>query len=222
MNKIVKKEEILDHINDGDMILVGGFLNCGGPVQMITYILDNKDLKDVTIVANDTGFDDKPGVSEFVTRGVASKVIASHVGTNRETGRKMHSGEMEVELVPQGTLVERIRAGGYGLGGVLTPTGLGLPEVEKGKEVVELNGQKWLYEKPIIGDVALIKANVADKYGNLAFHGSTRNYNIASCFSGRTVIVQADKIVETGEIGPERVEIPGALVDYIVATEDFE
>lgn len=141
--KLVSMEEAISHIKDGMTVHIGGFLNCGTPESIITALIE-KGVKDLTIVANDTGFIDK-GIGRLVVNNQVKKVIASHIGTNAETGRRMQSGEMEVELVPQGTLAERVRAGGYGLGGILTPTGLGTI-VQEGKQIINVDGKDYLLE----------------------------------------------------------------------------
>lgn len=221
LGKVKEAKDILGIIKPGDTLLIGGFIDNGTPCELIMYLLDNDQIKDVTIVANDTGTDKTPGIGQIIVQKKAKKLIASHIGTNRETGNQMNSGELDVTLVPQGSLIERIRSGGYGLGGVLTKTGLGLKEIEEGKEIIEIDGEDWLLEKPITGDVALVHAKKADTYGNLKFHGSSRNYGVKSCFAADTVIVQVDEIVEEGGIGPDFVDVPGTLVDMIVKTEDI-
>ena len=144
------------------------------------------------------------------------KIYASHIGTNKETGRQMSEEETDVILVPQGTLAEQVRAGGYGLGGVLTQTGLGSKEIEEGKQIVEVDGEKWILEKPLKADVALLNCAKADKFGNMIFHGSTQTFNTVMAFAAKTVIVEADEVVEIGELDPDNVRVPGVLVSYIV------
>lgn len=161
MKKIVSMEEAISHVKDGMTVHIGGFLAVGTPENIITALIE-KGVKDLTIVANDTGFPDK-GIGRLVNNNQVKKVIASHIGTNPETGRKMQSGEMEVELVPQGTLAERVRAAGFGLGGVLTPTGLGTI-VAEGKEIINVDGKDYLLEKPIKSGRSLI---VRDHCGHL-------------------------------------------------------
>lgn len=146
-NKLVSMEEAVSHVKDGMTVFIGGFLGVGTPEKIIDALIA-KGVKDLTVIANDTGFPDK-GIGRLVVNNQVKKVIASHIGTNPETGRKMQSGEMEVELAPQGTLAERVRAGGNGLGGILTPTGIGTI-VEEGKEVLTVDGKKYILEKPLM------------------------------------------------------------------------
>nr|WP_279388488.1 3-oxoacid CoA-transferase subunit A [Anaerospora hongkongensis] len=173
-----------------------------------------KEQKQLTVIANDTAFPDK-GIGKLVVDGRLKKVIVSHIGTNPETGRQMNTGKIEVELVPQGTLAERVRAGGAGLGGILTPTGIGTM-VAEGKEVITVDGKEFLLEKPLRADVALIKAYQADTAGNLLFRRSARNFNPLMAMAAKVVIVEAENIVEAGQIDPDQVMTPGIFVDWIV------
>lgn len=213
MKKIVSMEEAISHVKDGMTVHIGGFLAVGTPENIITALIE-KGVKDLTIVANDTGFPDK-GIGRLVNNNQVKKVIASHIGTNPETGRKMQSGEMEVELVPQGTLAERVRAAGFGLGGVLTPTGLGTI-VAEGKEIINVDGKDYLLEKPIKADVALLLGTTVDTSGNVIFAKTTKNFNPLMVPAADLVIVEAEKIVEVGEIDPDHVMLSKIFVDYIV------
>ncbi|MCX7694589.1 MAG: acetate CoA-transferase subunit alpha [Caloramator sp.] len=213
MNKIKKIEEIMEFIKDGQTIMFGGFLGVGTAENIVDAIV-KKGVKDLTIICNDTAFVDK-GVGKLVANKQVKKAIVSHIGTNPETGRQMNSGEMEVELVPQGTLVERIRAYGAGLGGVLTPTGIGTV-VEQGKTVLEIDGKKFILEKPLKADIAILKGSRVDKKGNIWYSKTTRNFNPIMAMAADIVIVEAEKLVEVGEIEPENVVTPHILVDYIV------
>lgn len=215
MDKVINLEKAVSQIKDGDVVMVGGFLGCGGPNKIIDYIVENTDLKDLTLICNDTSFVDM-GVGKMVVKKMFKKIYASHIGTNKETGRQMSEEETEVILVPQGTLAEQVRAGGYGLGGVLTKTGLGSKEIEEGKQIVEVDGEKWILEKPLKADVALLNCAKADKFGNMIFHGSTQTFNTVMAFAAKTVIVEADEVVEIGELDPDNVRVPGVLVSYIV------
>lgn len=215
MDKVINLEKAVSQIKDGDVVMVGGFLGCGGPNKIIDYIVENTDLKDLTLICNDTSFVDM-GVGKMVVKKMFKKIYASHIGTNKETGRQMSEEETEVILVPQGTLAEQVRAGGYGLGGVLTQTGLGSKEIEEGKQIVEVDGEKWILEKPLKADVALLNCAKADKFGNMIFHGSTQTFNTVMAFAAKTVIVEADEVVEIGELDPDNVRVPGVLVSYIV------
>ncbi|HZK09515.1 MAG TPA: CoA transferase subunit A [Clostridia bacterium] len=213
MNKLISIEEAVAKIKDGDTIMVGGFLANGTPEKLIDALVE-KGVKDLTLICNDTGFTDK-GVGKMVVTKQFKKIIASHIGTNRETGNQMNSGETEVVLVPQGTLAEQIRAGGSGLGGVLTKTGLGT-KVEEGKEKVMIDGEEYLLEKPLTADVALIYGTKVDKFGNIYYKGSTQNFNVLMAAAAHTVIVGAEEVVEVGELDPNFVRTPGVFVNFIV------
>ena len=213
MSKVVKIDEIKDELKDGQSIMFGGFLECGGPDKLID-VLHEIDIKDITLIANDTGFPEKSLGSLIVEKRV-KKVIASHVGTNPQTGNQMNNEEIDVELVPQGTLAERIRSKGAGLGGILTPTGVGTV-VEDDKEKIEVDGQDYLLEKPLGADVALVKAWKADESGNLIYRYSARNFNPLIAMAADLVIVEAEEIVPAGELEPNEVMTPGIFVDHVV------
>lgn len=213
MNKIISISDAVSMLKDGDTVMIGGFLAVGTPNKLIDAIVE-KGVKDLTLICNDSGFIDK-GVGKMVVNKQFKKIIASHIGTNKETGRQMMAGETEVVLVPQGTLIEQVRAGGYGLGGVLTATGIGT-EVEKGKDIVTVDGKQYLLEKPLKADVALIFGNKVDKYGNIHYHGSTRNFNNMMAAAAEITIVEAVEIVEIGDLDPNSVHTPGVFVNYIV------
>ena len=212
-NKLVSMEEAVPHVKDGMTVFIGGFLGVGTPEKIIDALIA-KGVKDLTVIANDTGFPDK-GIGRLVVNNQVKKVIASHIGTNPETGRKMQSGEMEVELAPQGTLAERVRAGGNGLGGILTPTGIGTI-VEEGKEVLTVDGKKYILEKPLRADVALLNGSVVDELGNVIYAKTTKNFNPMMATAADTVIVFAEKLVKVGEIDPDHVMTSRIFVDYIV------
>lgn len=205
--------EAAKQVKTGDVVLVGGFLDTGAPNNVLDALVE-LGTSDLTLVNNDTAFPDR-GVGKMVVNKQFSKIITSHIGTNKETGRQMIAGETEIVLTPQGTLAEQVRAGGHGLGGVLTKTGLGT-EVENGKQKIEVNGEEYLVEEPIRGNVALIYANKADKFGNMQFHGSTRNFNTLMAMAADLVILEVDELVEIGEIDQDSVHLPGIFVDYIV------
>ncbi|MGI1690886.1 CoA transferase subunit A [Thermoanaerobacter uzonensis] len=213
MNKVVKLEDLKPLLKDGMTMMIGGFLANGTPERLIDLLIDMK-VKNLTIIANDTSFPDR-GIGRLVVAGLVKKVITSHIGTNPETGRLMNEGKLEVELVPQGTLVERIRAYGAGLGGILTPTGVGTV-VEEGKEKITVNRKEYLLELPLDADVALLKGSIVDEFGNIYYKGTTRNFNPLMALAAQTVIVEAEEIVKVGELKPEDVMTPGVLVDYIV------
>lgn len=211
MNKIISLEEAVSKVKDGDVLLVGGFLGVGTPEALVDGLVA-KGTKDLTLVCNDTGRE-TIGSGKMVVNKQFRKIMATHIGTNKETGRQMNAGETEVELIPQGTLAERIRAGGYGLGGVLTATGVGT-KVQEGKQVVEVDGRQYLLEKPIRGNVALLFAHKADKYGNLRMHGSARNFNVVMAAAADITIVQVLEVVDV--LDPDDVDVPGIFVNYIV------
>lgn len=213
MNKIIAIEEAVDKIKDGMTIMVGGFLGCGSPHRIIDELV-KKGTKNLTLICNDTGFPEV-GVGKLVVNKQIKKVIASHIGTNPETGRQMNEEEIEVILVPQGTLAEQVRAGGAGLGGILTPTGLGTV-VEQGKTLMEVDGITYLLEKPLWADVALIAGETVDLYGNIVYYGATRNFNNIMASAADVVIVEAEHVVEVGEIDPNHVVTPGIFVTHIV------
>lgn len=213
MNKQISIEEAVEKIEDGMSIMVGGFLTVGSPNKLIDALVE-KNVKDLTLIANDTSFIEK-GVGKLVVNKQVKKVIVTHIGTNKETGRQMNEGELEVELVPQGTLVERIRAAGFGLGGVLTPTGVNTI-IEEGKRKIEVEGKEFLLETPLKADIALLKGEVVDKKGNIVYDKTARNFNPTMATAADIVIVEADNIVEIGEIDPENVITPSLFVDYIV------
>jgi len=206
-------EEAISHVKDGMTIMVGGFLGCGSPHRLIDALVE-KGVKDLTLICNDSGFPDI-GVGKLVVNKQIKKLIASHIGTNRETGNQMNAGEMEVVLVPQGTLAEQVRAGGSGLGGFLTPTGVGTV-VEEGKEKIEIGGKTYLLELPLRADIALIAGETIDKFGNIVYEGATRNFNHLMATAADTVIVEVEKVVEVGELDPNHVVTPGIFVNYIV------
>jgi len=213
INKIISISEAADKVKDGMTIMVGGFLANGTPDDLIDALVV-KNVKNLTLICNDTGFPDR-GVGKMVVAKQFKKMIASHVGTNPETANQMNSGETEVCLVPQGSLAEKVRCGGTGLGGFYTPTGIGT-EVEEGKEKKVINGQEYILELPLRADVALLRAKIVDKKGNMVFAKSGKNFNPLMAMAADVVIVQADKIVEVGEIDPENVMSSGIFVDYIV------
>lgn len=219
---ILKAEEAVKQIKDGSSIMVGGFMGCGTPLSLVNA-LDKQGTKDLTLICNDTAIynPDKnliTGVAPLVINKRFKKIIASHIGTNRETGRQMTSGETEVQLVPQGTLAERIRSAGFGLGGFLTPTGVGT-EVENGKQIIEINGKKYLLELPLFADFALLKAKKADKAGNLIYSKSARNFNPIMATAAKIVIAEVDEIVEIGELDPDDIVTPFIFVSILVLNE---
>jgi acetate CoA/acetoacetate CoA-transferase alpha subunit len=213
INKIISVSEAADKVKEGMTIMVGGFLATGTPESILDSLVE-KNVKTLSLISNDTGFPDK-GVGKMVVNKQFKKMTASHVGTNPETANQMNSGETEVVLVPQGTLAEKIRCGGNGLGGFYTPTGIGT-EAEIGKEKKVIDGKEYILELPLRADVALIKADIVDKKGNMVLLKSSKNFNFVMAAAADLVIVQANKIVEVGEIDPDHVMCSGIFVDYIV------
>jgi acetate CoA/acetoacetate CoA-transferase alpha subunit len=213
MKHATKVDEAAALIPDSATLLIGGFMGVGSPHRLIDAIVA-RGTRDLTIVANDTAMPGR-GIGKLVTAGCVSRVIASHIGLNPETQQKMIAGEIEVELVPQGTLVERIRAAGVGLGGILTPTGLGTL-VEDGKEKVTVDGKEYLLETPIHGDFALLAAYRADYVANLEYSLTAHNFNPIMALAGKTVIAEPHTIVPVGVISPDSVKTPGILVDHLL------
>ena len=212
--KTVEIEQAIGMIPDGATVMVGGFMGVGTPERMMDELV-RQGRRDLTVIANDTAVPGR-GIAKLVTAGVLRKAIVSHIGLNPETQKQMMTGDLEVELVPQGTLIERIRAGGFGLGGILTQTGLGT-SVEDGKKTVEVDGRLYLVETALHADFALVQAFLADYSGNLSYALTARNFNPIIAMAGRTVIVAADNIVPIGVMSPDHVVTPAPLVDYLVA-----
>ncbi|AJQ25768.1 MAG: 3-oxoacid CoA-transferase, subunit [Firmicutes bacterium] len=213
MSKVISQEELVSLFEDKATIMMGGFMGVGAPTSLVRILVE-QGVKDLTLITSDTATPDT-GVGPLIVNRQVKKIIASHIGTNPETGRQMIAGETVVELVPQGTLAERIRAGGAGLGGILTPTGLGTV-VEEGKEKLLVNGKEYLLELPLRADIALLKAYKADKAGNLIYRQSARNFNPIMALAADLVIVEVEEVVEVGELKPDEVMTPGILVDKVV------
>lgn len=216
MSKVVSVEKIKELFKDNMTIMIGGFLACGTSETLIDALVESG-AKNLTIIGNDTSFVDK-GIGKLIVNNQVKKVIASHIGTNPETGRLMSEGKLDVELSPQGTLIERVRAGGFGLGGILTKTGVGTL-VEKGKEKIIVNGVEYLLELPIRSDIALVKGSVVDAFGNTRYKGTTKNFNPMIAMASDLVIVEAETLVEAGSLNKDMIMTPGVLVDYIVMEE---
>ena len=212
--KTVALERAVEMIPDGASVMVGGFMGVGTPERLVDE-LARQGKRGLTIIANDTALPGR-GIGKLVTSGVLGKAIVSHIGLNPETQQKMIAGEIEVDLVPQGTLIERIRAGGFGLGGILTPTGVGTL-AEEGKRKLELDGRQYLLEPALKADFALVEAMLSDYYGNLVYALTARNFNPVIAMAAHTVIVDAAHIVPVGMISPDHVVTPAVLVDYLVA-----
>ena len=214
---VVSPQEAVKCIKRGDSVMVGGF-NYGGIPYTLTDALYDQGTDQLTLISNDTIYE-FCGQGRLVEGGRCKKVIASHVGLNKTTGRLFHEGKLELELFPQGTFVEKIRAGGAGLGGFLTPTGVGTV-VEEGKQVLEVNGKKYILELPLTADVALIRAYRADRMGNLTYRGTNKNFNPTMATAAKIVIAEVDEIVNVGELDPDHIVTQGILIDMLVLKGD--
>jgi acetate CoA/acetoacetate CoA-transferase alpha subunit len=215
--KRITLPQLRPHFRDGMSILFGGFMGIGTPDGIVRELLASG-VKDLTLIGNDTALVDT-GVGILVAAHRVKKVIASHIGTNPETGRQMIAGELQVDLVPQGTLAERIRCGGAGLGGVLTQTGVGTI-VEEGKKKLTLHGVNYLVEEAIRADIAILKAYRADEKGNLIYQRASRNFNPVVAMAADFVVAEVDELVPAGAIDPELVMTPGILVDALILAEE--
>lgn len=211
MKKHINKTELKNYVFDGMSIMVGGFMAVGTPEELMDELLETE-VKDLTIICNDAGFVDR-GVGKLISAGRVKKLIASHIGLNPMAGQLMSEEKMEVELVPQGTLAERIRCGGNGLGGFLTPTGLGTI-VEDGKKIVTVNEKNYILELPLKADLALIYGTTIDKYGNIHYAKTTKNFNVVMATATDTVIALARNLID--ELDPNNVHTPHIFVDYVV------
>jgi len=210
----VSLEQSVAMIPDGASLMIGGFMAVGTPERVVDEIV-RQQKRDLIVIANDTAAPGR-GIGKLVAAKAVRKIVASHIGLNPETQRQMMAGEVEVELVPQGTLVERIRAGGFGLGGILTPTGVGT-SVEDGKQRIDVDGKGYLLETALRADFALVHAFLADYLGNLSYALTARNFNPIIAMAGETVIASADNVVPVGVIAPDHVITPAPLVDYLVS-----
>lgn len=217
MNKILLMDECVRLIRPGTSLMVGGFMGVGSPLGIIDALAET-DVSNLTLICNDTSMEEF-GVGKMVVKKQFSKIITSHIGLNKETGKQLMAGETVIELVPQGTLAERIRAGGAGLGGFLTPTGVGTV-VQENKQVIEVTGTKYLLELPLRADTAIIAGTVVDKSGNVYHAKTTRNFNPLMAMAADVVIVEAEKLVEVGELDSHLVMTPATLVDHIVLRRD--
>ena len=214
--KTIPLHDAVSMIPDGATLMIGGFMGCGTPEPLMDELV-RQGKRELCVIANDTGMPGA-GIGKLVRAKLIRKLIVSHIGLNPETQQQMITGDIQVELVPQGTLIERIRAGGAGLGGVLTPTGIGTV-VAEGKQKISVNGCAYLLETPLRADYALVHAFVCDYIGNLAYVLTARNFNPVIATAADTVIVQAAHIVPVGVIAPDHVLTPAPIVDYIVAKE---
>lgn len=230
-SKRLEIEQVASFLRDGMTIMYGGFMGNGTPPRLMQAILDSG-VKDLTVIGDDAAFSDATkgpeGIGLLIRNKRVKKLITGHIGLNKEAQRQMIAGEMEIELSPIGTIAERVRAGGSGLGGVLTPTGVGtsVGDVEQPltfngeqlnrKPVLNINGRDYLLELPLTADLAVLEAIKSDKFGNLVYYRSMRNHNPLMALAAKTVIVEAHEVVEIGEIDPDHVMTPGILIDHIV------
>lgn len=213
MSKFISIEEAVSKVKDGMTIMVGGFLANGTPNKIVDA-LAKSGVKNLTLICNDTAYPDK-GVGQLIANKQVKKLFVSHIGTNPHTSEQMNSGELEIEFCPQGSLAERVRAGGCGLEGILTQTGMGTI-VAEGKQIVNVDGKDYLLEKPLRADIALVGASLGDKAGNLVYRGTSQNFNPLMASAADLVIAEINELVEVGEIAAENVKTPSIMVDFIV------
>src|SRR6476660_505889 len=212
----ISVEEAIDMIPHGASLMIGGFMGVGTPERLIDELV-RQGKRNLVVIANDAATPGR-GIGKLIAAGLVAKVVASHIGLNPEAQRQMIAGKIGVDLVPQGTLIERIRAGGFGLGGILTPTGVGTV-VEEGKRRIEVDGKAYLLETAQRADFALVHAFLADYTGNLSYALTARNYNPVIAMAADTVIATAEHIVPVGVIAPDHVITPAPVVDYLIANE---
>ena len=213
MSKFISIEEAVSKVKDGMTIMVGGFLANGTPNKIVDA-LAKSGVKNLTLICNDTAYPDK-GVGQLIANKQVKKLFVSHIWTNPHTSEQMNSGELEIEFCPQGSLAERVRAGGCGLGGILTQTGMGTI-VAEGKQIVNVDGKDYLLEKPLRADIALVGASLGDKAGNLVYRGTSQNFNPLMASAADLVIAEINELVEVGEIAAENVKTPSIMVDFII------
>src|SRR5215470_1846956 len=212
--KTISVEDAVAMIPDGARLMIGGFMGVGTPERIIDELV-RQTKRNLVVIANDNAMPGR-GIGKLVGAGLVGRTVVSHIGLNPQTQEKMVAKTMAVDLVPQGTLIERIRAGGFGLGGVLTATGIGTV-VEEGKHKIDLDGKSFLVETALRADFALVHAFLADYIGNLSYALTARNFNPVIAMAGATVITDADHIVPVGVISPDHVVTPAPIVDYLIA-----
>jgi acetate CoA/acetoacetate CoA-transferase alpha subunit len=212
--KVISVQDAVAKIPDGATLMVGGFMGVGTPERLVDEIV-RQEKRNLTVIANDTALPGR-GIGKLVTAGLLDRVVASHIGLNPETQQQMIAGKLKVDLVPQGTLIERIRAGGFGLGGILTPTGVGTL-AEEGKRKVDVDGKEYLVETAIRASFALVQAFLADYSGNLTYALTARNFNPVIAMAADTVIVASEHIVPVGVIPPDHVATPSPVVDFVIS-----
>lgn len=220
MDKVLKSaQEAVADIPDGATIMSGGFGLCGNPENLIQAIFD-RGIKDLTVISNNCGTTEH-GLGILLQSRQIRKMISSYVGENKEFERQFLGGELEVELCPQGTLAERIRAGGAGIGGFYTMTGYGTQAAD-GKETREINGKNYVFETPLLADYSIVRAHRADRWGNCVFRKTARNFSPMMCMAGKITIVEAEEIVPLGELDPDQIHIPGVFVQRVIKGEHYE
>jgi acetate CoA/acetoacetate CoA-transferase alpha subunit len=215
--KIVTAAQAMNYFHDGMSIIAGGFGGIGTPPTLIEELIQ-KGTKNITLICNDAGFP-HIGAGRLVTLGRVKKLVASHIGSNPEAGRLMNEGKLEVEFSPQGTLAERIRAGGVGIAGILTDIGISNEMVSAGKATHNISGQEYLIETAITADISIVYAKKADPFGNLIYDKSARNTNPLAAMAGNKTIAEVEEIVPLGSIDPDEVMTPGVFVDYVVPSK---
>ena len=218
-DKYTNKEKIVRLFKDGQTIMCGGFANHGVPNKLIDCILESG-ARHLTLISNDSGDADLT-IGRLIRHGVVDKLIASHIGRNTDTIQLVEEGKIDLELVPQGSLAERIRCGGSGLGGVLTKTGLGTM-VAQGKQVITVNNEAYLLETALRADIALVRARTSDPLGNLTYHGTMQNFNPLVAKASAITLVDADMHVDIGELPLDSIITPGAYVNYVLAAEESD
>lgn len=219
MRKLISAQAAAAMISSGSNIMINGFLGVKNPEKIIDAII-NSGANELTVIANDSSMPMK-GIGKLIGNNRVKKLVTSHIGLNPDTGRQMNEGVLEVDLVPQGTLVEQIRCGGSGIGGFLTKTGMGT-DVAVGKRIVEVQGESYLLEEALQADVAIIKGSIVDTMGNVYYKGTTKNFSLVMAMAAKCVIVEAETLVEVGTLSPEQIMTPGIFVDYIVKGEASE
>ena len=222
INKQTELAAAIDSIHSGDTVLLGGFNICGCPTNLLYGLAARRDIRNLTLVSEDfgsSGLSFVQGPETLFENGQLKKIMVSFLGNHKSAEIAIQEGRLEAEFIPQGTLAERLRAAGAGIGGFYTRTGVGT-EVELGKETRMIQGEKYLLELPLRGDVALVKAYMADRYGNAVFRYMASNLNICMAMAAKHVILEAEKIVEPGDLRPDAVGLPGVFVDQIVLTRE--
>ena len=228
-DKFITAKEAAAMIKDGSSVMIGGFMANGTPESIMDALVESG-VKDLTVMCNDGGFgpafdengnEIKPpkGNGKLIKNKRVKHLIATHIGLNKQVAEQMNAGTMEVTLIPQGSMIEMVRAGGAGLGGVLTPTGIGT-HISEGKDIITVDGKDYLLEKPLHADFALLRGSIVDKKGNVYYKGTTKNFQIAMATAADTVIVEAEKVVEVGELDADHIMTPYIFVDYIVTGGD--